>query len=523
MRSIFIRSSIFSFLMLVLAACGTNPVTGERELQLVSESEEINIGSQQYTPTKQAQGGELSEYKELTAYINDVGKRLAAQSHRPNLPYEFVVLDNNVPNAWALPGGKIAINWGLLLEMGDEAELAAVIGHEITHATARHGAKSMERGLALQAGMIGIMIGTAWTDEISQGAQQAIIGSAMVGSQLIATKYGRSAELESDLYGIEYMAKAGYDPQAAVRLQETFVRLSKGNQPNFLEGLFASHPPSTERVEKNKQSVDSYQHLKPATGWIVNRDKYQQMIKPLHALRDSQIELEKARKKLKDRDIVYALNDIEKAIDMAPESSSPYAMKAVALLEQGDANAAQRQIDKALSLRPNYFKYHEIKAEIMETKGNSAAARASYSQAHALLPTSQNAFALGELSLAAGDEPAARGYFAQVAKSNSAQKREASVQLARLEIKTNPGKYIRAQGQVDQLGQLYIGIGNGAPFAINELSLQVSLPDGRATIVSINGAIPAFGQQTIRSQLTGVSPEMANSIQLRVVSIKPAS
>src|SRR5688572_18091393 len=111
----------------MLVGCVINPVTGDRELALVSADQEIAIGEQQYFPMRQAQGGDYVVDPELTAYVSSVGQRLAAVSDRA-LPYEFVVLNNSVPNAWALPGGKIAVNRGLLLELDNEAELAAVLG-----------------------------------------------------------------------------------------------------------------------------------------------------------------------------------------------------------------------------------------------------------------------------------------------------------------------------------------------------------------------------------------------------------
>ena len=145
------------FTLLVFAAliggCGTNPVTGQKELQLVSEAQEIDIGAENYGPSRQMQGGDYVVDPAVATYVREVGERLAQASDR-RLPYEFAVVNDSVPNAWALPGGKIAVNRGLLTELHSEAELAAVLGHEITHAAARHGARSMERGLLLQGALV---------------------------------------------------------------------------------------------------------------------------------------------------------------------------------------------------------------------------------------------------------------------------------------------------------------------------------------------------------------------------------
>ena len=180
-------------LALSVSTCGVNPVTKKRELQFVSEEKEIAIGTQNYSPTRQSQGGDYVLDPELTAYVQSVGDKLAAVSDR-KLPYEYAVINDSVPNAWAMPGGKIAFNRGLLYELNSEAELAAVMGHEMVHAAARHGAQGMERGMLLQGAMIGVGIGAQNTDYAN-----LIVGGAQVGAQLVSSKYGRDAESESDV------------------------------------------------------------------------------------------------------------------------------------------------------------------------------------------------------------------------------------------------------------------------------------------------------------------------------------
>src|SRR6185436_12695613 len=187
-------------ILLALGACGVNPVTGKKEIQFVSPEQELKIGEQNYAPMRQAEGGDFDVLPEPTAYVNEVGKKLAAvaAADRP-LPYEFVVLNNSVPNAWALPGGKIAVNRGLLTELANEAELAAVLGHEIVHAAARHGAQSQERGVLVQGGLVAAQLGAAMDGVDGQEAQLLALGTN-IGAQLITTRYGREAELQSDLY-----------------------------------------------------------------------------------------------------------------------------------------------------------------------------------------------------------------------------------------------------------------------------------------------------------------------------------
>ena len=239
-----------------VVGCSTNPVTGEKELILVGEGTELSIGEKNYAPMRQAEGGDYSIDPALTNYVQRVGNRLAAVSDR-KLPYEFVVLNNTIPNAWALPGGKIAVNRGLLMQLKSESELAAVLGHEIVHAAARHSAQQMSRGMLLQGGLLAAQVAASDSDY-----GNLYMAGAGLAAQLALQRYGREAELEADRYGIEYMKRAGYDAQGAVSLQEMFVRMNDKQDSGWLAGLFASHPPSQERVDANRRQV-----AKVATGW----------------------------------------------------------------------------------------------------------------------------------------------------------------------------------------------------------------------------------------------------------------
>src|SRR5690554_6899226 len=144
----------------VLSGCAVNPVTGERNLQFYGEDWEKQVGAQMYSPLKQSQGGDFILDPQLTTYVQSVGNRLADQARRTEqLDFEFSVLNDSSPNAWALPGGKIVINRGLLTALDSEAELAAVLGHEIVHADAAHGARAQSKGMLTRVGaMVGMVV-----------------------------------------------------------------------------------------------------------------------------------------------------------------------------------------------------------------------------------------------------------------------------------------------------------------------------------------------------------------------------
>ncbi|HHJ17299.1 MAG TPA: hypothetical protein ENJ80_11440 [Gammaproteobacteria bacterium] len=189
--------------ILLLSACSTNPVTNKVEFDLVPEFQEIAMGSEQYMGQRQQQQGDYIVDQALTDYVRGVGRRLVAVSDR-RLPYEFVVVNSSDFNAWALPGGKIGINRGLLARLKCESELAAVLAHEIVHAAASHGTSNMSKRMAL--GAISMASGLVIDDE---DTLQWVNGAVVIGGGLMVMKYGRDHELESDHYGMTYMARAG--------------------------------------------------------------------------------------------------------------------------------------------------------------------------------------------------------------------------------------------------------------------------------------------------------------------------
>src|SRR5690606_8703891 len=234
--------------------------------------------------------------------------KMAKVSDRPDLPYDFVVLNNSVPNAWALPGGKIAINRGLLVKLDDEAQLASVLGHEIVHAAARHSVQRMQQGMLISAGMAGI--GMAVSDNEWAGL---IMGGAAVGAQVALAQYSQGDELESDDNGIEYMKAAGYDPQAAGELQELFLKLSEGRETNWLKGLIASHPPSANRVRANQEMVQ-----KIGGGAYRGEDVYQRRIAKIKQLQPAYDAHYKALTLASEGHYADALAEINTAIKAEP-------------------------------------------------------------------------------------------------------------------------------------------------------------------------------------------------------------
>jgi predicted Zn-dependent protease len=220
----------------VLAACQAAPVTGRSQLILVPESQDAGLGLQAYEQIKQQE--KISRDPELTRRVQEVGERIAAVSGQPDWEWQFTVFDNPEPNAFALPGGKVGVYSGLFKVAKNDAQLATVMGHEVAHAIARHGAERMSQGILTQLGTAAIGIGTG-SGELANVAAQA-------ATFVIILPYSRTQESEADEIGLIYMAEAGYDPREAVKLWQNFEALGGERPPEFL----STHPAEGTRIER---------------------------------------------------------------------------------------------------------------------------------------------------------------------------------------------------------------------------------------------------------------------------------
>ena len=257
------RILIISLALSLLAGCAQNPVTGQSDFVMMSEAQEIAIG-RQYNEQVIKNQYQVYESKALQDYVNGIGQKLAKKSHRPNLQYRFTVLDTPEINAFALPGGYVYITRGIMAYLNSEAQLAAVVGHEIGHVTARHGVRQQS---AAQAANLGLTIASIFVPEInSMGGQNLtnLIGGALLSG------YGREQELEADRLGAQYLARADYDPQAIIsvlrvlkdqELKDAELAKQEGREPRRYSGLFSTHPDNDTRL---KQVVGEADKLAPA-------------------------------------------------------------------------------------------------------------------------------------------------------------------------------------------------------------------------------------------------------------------
>jgi predicted Zn-dependent protease len=236
-------------LLLVGAAtgCSVNPATGKRQLSLISEEQEIAMGKEADAQISQQLG--LYPDEDLQRYVSDLGREIAAGSERPGLPWTFRVVDDEVVNAFALPGGFIYVTRGILGHLGAEAELVGVLGHEIGHVTARHSVNQMSKGMLAQ---IGLGVGSVVSPELA-----SLSGLAQTGLSLLFLKYGRDDERQADELAFRYSGRKGYDPRALVEVFGMLERVSGQAEGGDLPNWLATHPQPEARREDAQRVVES--------------------------------------------------------------------------------------------------------------------------------------------------------------------------------------------------------------------------------------------------------------------------
>jgi predicted Zn-dependent protease len=238
-----LRSVLVIAIAFVLSACAGNP-TGGANFVLMSESAELKKGRELHA--EMLQQNPIYQDLELQAYVEKVGQKMAAVSHRPELDYVFTIIDSPDINAFALPGGFVYVNRGLLTYLNSEAQLAAVLGHEIGHVTARHAVRQQTAARSANAASIALIFATG----VDLRETTSLISGALISG------YGRDMELEADSLGAEYLSKAGYDPLAMVQVievlknHEDFTKRTSNRTAVSYHGLFASHPRNDTRLQE---------------------------------------------------------------------------------------------------------------------------------------------------------------------------------------------------------------------------------------------------------------------------------
>lgn len=400
--------------LLFVSGCAVNPVTGRNELVVMSVTteQEVALGQKSYIQALQKMGGVYPD-SELNRYVDRVGQRLARRSHRPELKYRFKIVNDSTPNAFALPGGHIAITRGLLVSMENEAQLAAVLAHEIGHVTARHSVQELQRSslLGTTVGLLGSLAGES-------GYGQLLNQVGGLTANLLSKRYSRDQEYEADRLSVDYLVNAGYSVQGAVELQDLFMRkLDSGSNSNWISGLFRTHPFSQERLIANRDYIVSRYSGNRGT-YGLDRAIYAERMAPLLETREAYVLYDQAREAEGRKQYNIAIETYHKAMQKAPDHGLLLTALGMAYLRSEDLVPAKRYLIKAIQADPDYFQSRLGLGYIYLQSGRLKDAVKHLDASIKLLPTLQGTYLLADAEERSGNLDRAANLYEMVVQND---------------------------------------------------------------------------------------------------------
>lgn len=376
----------------VVVGCATNPVTGKSQLMLVSEDSEIQIDRQHSPHQFSTDYGTLQD-NALNNYIDRTGKAIASKTHRPNMPYSFRGVNATYINAYAFPGGSIAVTRGILLKQENEAELAALLGHELGHVNMRHTAEQMSKGILAQAVVVGLAVYVGTKDT---RYSELAAGLGMLGAGVLLASYSRDNEREADALGMAYSVKSGYSSKGMVGLTAMLKSLSK-YKPNAAQLLFATHPMSDERYDTAvRLSQNKYAS---SLDMPLHRDRYLDHTADLRAMKSAIEEMQKGEAAMAKKKYAIAETHFRTALKQAPEDYAGLLLMSKCLLAQKRNTEALRYSEMAKKVNPGEAQAHHISGFARIRKKDFDEAYQDFNSYEKVLPGNPNTLFFKGLSL----------------------------------------------------------------------------------------------------------------------------
>lgn len=401
----------------LLSSCALNPATGSRHLMMLSEDEEISLDRQQSPQQFSSDYGKVRD-QGLNAYLDGVGKSLATRSHRPHMPYSFRAVNAAYINAYAFPGGSIAATRGILVEMENEAELAALLGHEIGHVNARHSAQQASKSLLASIFVSGASLASSVAG--LGAASDLVQGVGKLGAGALLARYSRDNEREADALGMEYLTRAGYSPEGMVGLMRMLQKNGR-SRASAIEMMFATHPMSDERLTNVQTAATTT--FRDRQGLPLHRERYLDHTAGVRAQRPLLTALQKGSEAMGKKQWAGAEEQFNEAIRLQEDDYAAQVMLAKCHLAQDRRDEAERHALRAAALYPEEAQAHVL-------IGVTSLAAKKFAQAHEhlaaydrLLPGNQEVLFFLGYSLEHMDrkEEAARKYAAYLQKQRQGE------------------------------------------------------------------------------------------------------
>lgn len=376
----------------VMHGCATDPVTGKSVLVGMSEAQEVSTDKQQSPHQFSADYGPVQSAG-ANEYLSGVGQKLAGASHRPDMPYSFRAVNANHVNAYAFPGGSIAVTRGMVVEMENEAELAGLMGHEVGHVAARHAAQQAGKTLVAQAVIAG---GAVYASTRQAGLGDVVAGLGSLGAGALLAHYSRDNERESDELGMEYMTRTGHNPEGMAGLMDVLRSKSK-SRPSAMELMFSTHPPSEERYQTARRRAD--QEYAPYKNAPVHRERFMDETAPIHRLKPSIIEQQKGEREMGRKDYAAAEDHFRSALDKTPDDYTANVLLGKSLMAQERVQEAKRFFDRAGNIYPQEAQSRHLSGITALHSGDYRSAYEDFDRYEKLLPGNPSTIFLKGMAL----------------------------------------------------------------------------------------------------------------------------
>jgi beta-barrel assembly-enhancing protease len=387
-----------------VSGCARSPVSGERILVGMSEQQEREV-DQQVAPHQFSQDMGAIQDEVVNRYVAGLGDRMDDRTHRPGMPYSYRVLNANYINAYTFPGGAMGVTRGIMTELGSEAELAALLGHEQGHVNARHAAQRQGQAMLAQAAVATVAVAAS-------DSRWGVVGAlaTQVGASALLASYSRDNEREADALGQEYMVRAGYPANGMTELHGLLLREAR-EQPSLLETMFSSHPMSSER-QATAQRLAETQYAASLSA-NPQRERFMDSTASLRRLKPTIDackvgEAAMARKKLPEAQAAF-----EQAIARTPQDYPANLLMARVLQAQGRRGDALRYAETARTVYPREAQAPKLIGALQLENRNPAAAFQAFDAFDKLLPGDPGVLFLKGVSLEGmGQERRAAEHFA---------------------------------------------------------------------------------------------------------------
>lgn len=382
-----------------LSGCATSPVTGETILVGLSEEQERAIDRRQ-SPHQFSQDLGPVQDSALNRYVASLGGRIDQHAHRQGMPYSYRVLNANYVNAYTFPAGSVGITRGIMTEMDNEAELAALIGHEVGHVNARHAAQRQGQAMVAQGALVGL--GVALANSQTGGLAQGLaMVAGQVGASALLASYSRDNEREADALGQQYMTRAGYPASGMTQLHEMLVAKER-ERPSLLATMFSSHPMADERVATARRLAETT--YRDSASRPVQRERYMDSIAGLRAIKPTINACQRGEELQARRELPKAEEQFRDAVERTPEDYASNVLLARNLVAQRRHVDAQRFASRARAIDPNEAQAVRVSAISRLGQREPAAAFADLDAFDRMLPGDPGITFLKGVSLEAGGD-----------------------------------------------------------------------------------------------------------------------